>query len=504
MQIRVLIVRILWCVTAIVGAAWCGELPRLSGTRDPFTFVILGDIHYKRPDFKSSALVREIGSEIKEAKPPVDFVCHTGDLVEGGVYSVVDGKKRFTTAGYADMKEELTFAMKDIAASLGKPVFLAVGNHDKHDPGHKAYQEIVLPVLSHQLGVSLSRTFYGFLYGNSCFVFLDFLPPDFQEQQAFVEAALVEADRAGGVQHVFLFAHYPLWAVVRSGFDSPGLTESLLPVLRKHRTDAYFCGHTHNAVVCVRSLGGAEITQIKGVVCQGASPLAPIEERYAPLFPPEESFYCWGYCGGLQGSYYEVAVEGARVGVQLRVPGKGAIREFDWQAPGKLRNVKKPDPLPAVCVTEDMLRQATKATLHFCPWADDRTQVDILLNGEQIAQEYIGPTYCPFWDRKQITIPKDKIGLLRTANVVTIGNPTKAFFAIAHARIEVVLADGRTARTPVSVRIFFSSTEAEAKATGKPRGWRMAPPHMIQAGSLGTPLGPIELTFPVPAEAEAR
>ena len=433
-------------------------------------------------------------------KPPVAFVCHTGDVVEGGSYSKEDGKTRYHLAGYEEMKQELTFAMKDFAEALRLPIFIAVGNHDKHDKGHRAYNEVVLPVLSRQLGATVSRTFYAFRSGNACFVFLDFGARDMAAQRQLAESALRHAAATKGIEHVFVFGHYPLWCVARPGFSTARFSDAILPLLRQHGADAYFCGHTHNTLVSVRDFGGKPVTQIQGVVSGSGHALMPLEERRALLFPPSESRYGWGYLEGSRTGYYVVTVEGPRVTVQFRVPGKGLIREFAWDEPGKVRDVKVPRGTAPILVTDALLKQARSAALHICPWAKDRTEVTISLNGEQAAEATIGPTYCPFWHEQRVAIPKAKLHLLRQASRVGFGNPTKAVFGIASARIEVTLADGRTVRTPVSQRFLFSSSRAQAQAAGNMRGWRMAPADRVHAVSLGVAVGPIDLCFPGPGQ----
>ena len=484
-----------------VPAVRATELPSLSETNAPFTFVVLGDTHYERPDFAKATLIHAIAADLRDI-PPLAFVIQTGDLVEGGAYAVVDGKTQFHLSDYAGMKTELTFAMRDLADSFRVPVFIAVGSHDQHDPGHKAYDEIVRPVLSRQLGMPLSRPFYAFRYGNSCFLVLDQVPADYAEQARFADDMLAKADGLPGVEHVFLFCHGALREVFRAGFDNPPLTESLMPALRKRAPDAWFCGHTHNTVACVCDVEGIRITQIQGVVNHSESPLVPIEQRRAPLLPAAALPYVWGYVEGRgpRAACYVVTVRGKTVNVQLRAAGQGVIREFEWTERGKLHDLKVPAPTATMRVTVEILKQATAARLCFCPSVSERTAVSLLLNGELIAEAQIAPVYCPLWEERTIPIPKEKLGLLRPANEVRIGNLAKAFFAVANARLEVTLADGRTVCTSVSDHIYFACTQAEALASNMGHSvlesWQVAPPHMVQTVHLGEPLGPATLVFP--------
>jgi 3',5'-cyclic AMP phosphodiesterase CpdA len=490
-------------LAATVPAVGAAQLPSLSETREPFTFVVLGDTHYERPDFRAANMVHAIAADLKDIQPPPAFVCQTGDLVEGGSYSTTEGGKTlFHGADYAAMKTELTFVMHDLAESFHLPLFIALGSHDQHDPGHKACDEIIRPVLSQQLGAPLSRAYYAFRYGNSCFLILEQVPADYAAQARFAKEILAKAAGMPGIEHVFVYCHGPLWEVFRAGFDNPELTESLLPAVRQRVPDAWFCGHTHNVVVSVCDVAGVRLTQIQGVVNNAEWPVMPIEQRRAARLPAAELPYVWGYVEGRgpRASYYVVRVRGKTVNVQLRAPGQGVVREFEWNEPGKLRDVKVPAPQEPVRVSAQMLKQAKAGRFIFCPWIDGRTEVGLVLNGTEIAPAPIPPVYCPFWEERFVQIPKEQLGLLRPANEIKIGNPTKAFFAVANARLEVTLADGRTVCTAVSDRIYFASTQADALASDKGHGvlqsWKDAPPHMVQEVHWGEPLGPMTLTFP--------
>ena len=127
--------------------------PVLSESDAPLTFAVLGDTHYAAPEFKIKEAIHRLGDEIRAQHPEVAFVCHTGDVVEGGTHRTTEtGTRTYAPAGYEEMKRELAFATRDLREALGRPVFIAVGNHDKHDPGGKAFREVVLPQIEKELG----------------------------------------------------------------------------------------------------------------------------------------------------------------------------------------------------------------------------------------------------------------------------------------------------------------------------------------------------------------
>lgn len=477
------------------GSAGAAELPVFPGGTKPFSFVVLGDMHYKRPDFSSRKIASAIAASVKDSEPPVAFVCQTGDIAEGGVYDMKDGKRVFRLANHDETKTELDFAMRDVTEKFQLPLFIAVGNHDKHGGG-TAFPAAAWPLLSRELNAPVTNNCYGFRHGNSAFVFLDFAPADHQAQQDQIRSLLQQAQAQGGLKHIFLFAHYPLWTLIRPGFSSAKLTESLLPIFKEFPVDAFFCGHTHNTSAWVRQFEGATITQIQGVACQDSPELTPMEERRTFLLPMDELSYYWGYLSGPPNGLFLVSVDGARVRVQFRT-GAQLIREFEWQEPGKLTDRMKPAPRPRIALDEATLKTATTATLALCPWADDRTDINITLNGEHIASTQLGPTMRSnaFVDERRISIPAGKLKLLRLNNELTFENPGRAIFALGHAYLEVKLADGRTARTAVASRFCFSASEADGRAAKKKYGWEIIPAAAIKAVTLGQPLGPMPLNF---------
>jgi len=479
------------------------ELPLLADTARPFSFVVLGDLHYRRPAFDERKLVNAIAASVNDCEPPVAFVCQTGDVVNGGeIYETRNGKRVIRPANHDEVKTELDVATRDITERFRVPLFIAVGNHDKHGGG-TPFPEVVLPLTSRELGVTVTQTCYGFRYGNSCFVFLDIYPANPAAQQKLIRQLLEQAQASGSLRHIFLFAHFPLWPLILPGaaWFSPDLTASLLPIFKQFPVDAYFCGHTHNTSAWVRQLEGATITQIQGVACGISRALVPMEECRTLLLPADELSYYWGYAGGPPAGFFLVTVAGERVRVQFR-SGAKLIREFEWQTPGRITDLLKPAPRPLVTVNAEALTGATAATLAFCPWAEERTAIGISLNSERLVTAEIGPIMDSnaFAEEQRIAIPTEKLKLLRIANEVALENPQRAIFAIGHAYLELRLADGRTARTSLANRFLFSATRAESLAAGKKYGWNfLIPQDAIQSTRLGQPLGPMRLNFPAAA-----
>ena len=173
------------------------EVPVLQDGAKPFAFVVLGDLHYKGPDFSSRKIASAIAASVKGCEPPVAFVCQTGDIAEGGIYEMKDGKRIFRLANHAETKAELDYALRDVTERFGRPLFIAVGNHDKHGGG-TAFPAAAWPLLSRELGDAVTNNCYGFRHGNSAFIFLDFAPADHQAQQDQIRQLLKLAQAQGG------------------------------------------------------------------------------------------------------------------------------------------------------------------------------------------------------------------------------------------------------------------------------------------------------------------
>jgi hypothetical protein len=222
-----------------------------------------------------------------------------------------------------------------------------------------------------------------------------------------------------------------------------------------------------------------------------------MEERRTLLLPPDQLSYYWGYVSGPSAGYFLVTVDGG-VRVQFR-SGARVIREFAWREPGQITDGIKPPPRPTVAVTDDALRQCTAVALVLCPWAEERTEIGVILNGERVATVHVGPTMRSnaFVDETRIPIPAEKWKLLRVANEVSFDNPNRSIFGLGHAYLEAALPDSRIARTGVSKRFLFSATEAEGNAAKMAHGWKIIPGEAITSVSLGQPLGPVQLRFPV-------
>ena len=472
-------------------------LPVLSDSSKPFSFAVLGDMHFSRPAFEARRIGLNIAKAIEGVQPPVAFICQTGDLAHG---EQPTGHKQLNAA---EMKEELAYAVETLTEQFHRPLFIAVGNHDKN-AGGTPYSEVVLPFLSRELGTPLARLYYAFRHGNSCFIFLDYgdysekaTRMDYAAQRKFLEETLTQAHALPGIRHVFAFGHYPFWPVVRPGFRNRHFTDSVVPVLKQNPIDAYFCGHTHNTGAWVRQVDGVPITQIKGVAMDNSAALQPMDEKRTLLIPQRDLSYGWGYLSGPPNGFFLVSVDGARVRVQFR-SGSTVLREFEWQEPGKITDTVKPAPTSRISVSVDDLKTVTAATLIFTAWTEEHADVNAVLNGAKIGQVQLEPMppYAAFTSEVRIAIPTEALKELRLVNSVLFENPGKNFFGIGNVRLEIRLRNGTLARSSVSDRYFLSGGRAEALAMKKTTfGWDILPADITSAVPLGQPLGLVSLAF---------
>ena len=480
-----------------VQEAHAGELTALSDSTQPFSFAVLGDLHVSRPNFEARRIGRAIADAVKDVQPKLAFVCQTGDLILGELPS----HKQLDKVG---VKEELAFAVTSLSEQFQRPLFVAVGNHDKN-AGGTPYQETVWPLLSRELGQSLTRSYFAFRFGNACFIFLDYgdysdagTGMDYAAQRKFLDETMAQAHATPAIKHVFVFGHYPLWPVVRPGFCNRRFTDSVVPALKQYPVDAYFCGHTHNTGAWVRRVDGVPITQIKGVVMDSSAALKPMDETRTLLIPRDELSYGWGYLSGPPNGFFLVSVDGSRVRVQFR-SGREVLREFTWQEPGQIVDTVVPPPRLPVRVTADDVRQVTSATLVFTPWTETGADVAVLLNGQKIGQVRIDsmPRWAAFSSEVRVPIPSEKLAGLRLNNEVVFENPNKALFGIGNVRLDAKRADGSTAHSLVFDRFLFSADRAEAGALGQATfGWEIIPAAVTATVKLGEPLGPARLGFP--------
>lgn len=262
-------------------------LPRAhAASAKPFSFVLLGDLHYDKPEHhdyawvkehspdsvrqsvnyskltsevmpRLFATVRETIAERKVANAPVSFVLQVGDLVEG-----VCGSEELAAT---QNREAIEFIR---SSTLGVPFLFTKGNHDVTGPGsEESFRRVFHPFLTEQArqlspgAAEVKSARHTITAGNAQFVFFDAYD---EESLAWFEsvAAVRTAD------HCFVAIHPPVvpygaratWYLY-SGAKKQTQREKLLELLGKQ--EAFVLGgHIHKFNQIARVVGRGRFAQL--------------------------------------------------------------------------------------------------------------------------------------------------------------------------------------------------------------------------------------------------
>lgn len=261
------------------GFAWGSPAATAPAKGDPlYAFVVLGDLHYDRPEhhdldwvrkekgdgdvhqiegyckatqLHTPQLMRRVQQVIARRRVPMPFVLQVGDLVEGLCGSYELAARQVGDA--IDMVEQ---------SRLGAPMLMCKGNHDVTGPGApEAFDKLLLPWLGRQAGQSLSWAAYVHRQGDDAFVFFDAYKPDLDG----AEAAFREHKDA---RHTFFIVHPPVvpyddrsnWILFASERDEPK-RERLLKMLGG-RGAIVIGGHIHKYSVMERQTDAGKFPQL--------------------------------------------------------------------------------------------------------------------------------------------------------------------------------------------------------------------------------------------------
>lgn len=200
-----------------------GLWPGCAGLRNTgggdFRFAVVNDTHYMTPE--CGAWLEGVVQDIKRHQG-VEFCLLVGDLVETG-------------------KRDHLAAVRDIFATLGKPVYTVIGNHD-YLPGNdrRAYDEL-FP----------RRNNYWFEHRGWQFVGLDSSQGTAYEKTSIQGQTLAWVRDHGGrlrrARPTILFTHFPLGDGVRyRPLNADALLEGFLPFNVRAVFNGHFHGFTEN------------------------------------------------------------------------------------------------------------------------------------------------------------------------------------------------------------------------------------------------------------------
>jgi hypothetical protein len=467
-------------------------------TNSNLRFAFIGDIHYSVSDYSTTEnLVRSVASGFDSLKLKPEFVIQTGDF--------------FHATSRADLESEAAFAFKNFGENIHIPFFIAKGNHDTRS----FYEKNALPVFSRELEKDILKSYYSFNKANCHFIILDCSDEKLGEQLLWLEKDLETAKSNRETEHIFVAGHYPLWIVARAGFTRPEYATPVASLLARYKVDAYFCGHTHNKTTTVRLINGQPLTQIMdaGVVEKGrlfnlapylrhiktetddiAGPgMLPLEEGHQIFIPESELVYFWGYQEGSPTSYYIITVEGKSVQADWMVLGNGVVRSFKWDQPGKLVNLKSPVLKENKPLAENDLKQIENAWFYAAPWtSEDSISAPFSINGVNagiIKMSRAKMSGSPFWNKIEVPLDRSAIDVIKEENEISITNPVKGKFGLAHISMMIQFKDGRFARSTISQKVLTSFQPSEVQYNNFPSK------ELIEPVDTVSPLKKIVLRF---------
>lgn len=180
----------------------------------PFQFIVVNDTHYMSPE--CGEWLQKVVRQMK-THPDAQFCLHLGDITEKG-------------------EREHLAASRDIFKTLGRPVYMQIGNHDYVGQADRTAYEDLFP---NQLN-------YLFEHGGWRFVGVDSTQGTQYQNTRINDATLTWIDKqlAKGdkAKPTVLFTHFPLAAGVTY---QPANADALLERFADVNLQAVFSGHFH-------------------------------------------------------------------------------------------------------------------------------------------------------------------------------------------------------------------------------------------------------------------
>lgn len=288
---------------ACAATAVTGGVLRAAEAAKPFSFVLLGDLHYDslaHHDFKwlqehhagdlsqiqnysrlttevmpgVFAAVKQRIAALRESAAPPAFVLQVGDLVEG-------------LCGNAELSvrqngEALAFVAKQ---ELGVPLLFTKGNHDVTGDGAKeAFDEVLLPFMQKEAkqvdeGAANTKANHLVTHGEAQFAFFDAY-----EKTSLEWLEAVAAKRTG--RHLFVIIHPPVvpygaratWHLYASE-KAKAQRAKLLDLLGQQEA-MVLGGHLHKFSALTRLAGGKCFSQLAVSSVVSALHQAPKDELH--------------------------------------------------------------------------------------------------------------------------------------------------------------------------------------------------------------------------------
>ncbi len=230
--------------TAVVARLMSGQLHAGELPADALNFAIIGDWgRHGRPD--QVQVAQQMALACKNAKAA--FVISVGDnFYENGVTSL------------DDKQWQQSFEKVYDAASLQVPWYVILGNHDYRGNSDvqleygKTHPRWIMPAryYSQVHPVDASTRMECFYIDTSPMIqehrheadMSAVLTQDVDLQLQWLEKSLA----ASQAQWKFVIGHHPIYSSGLTHGNQEDMIKLILPILQKHKVQAYFCGHDHD------------------------------------------------------------------------------------------------------------------------------------------------------------------------------------------------------------------------------------------------------------------
>lgn len=426
-------------------------------------FVVLGDTHFCTREIRGEQgehgllselpdhvryveMVDEILSpvfdRIRQLKP--DFLISTGDFVEGCMPDDRGKTFREMTQGWEFMKKS------------GCPCLIAKGTHEgsgEKDAGAEAYREIVLPGMSAQTGMSVSREYFRYDKEDCVFLQLDYLAYDIGgEQDIWLEEQLKDA--TAQQKRIFIAAHPPLYNWGRHFFNEPEFIKRLTALCHAYPVDAYFCGHTHNQALSFHECGGGTgFLQVMGstVGCPGLGLYALSEFHALAEFTPGDH-YLWGIHEDCVPGFYLIEIDDDGMRVEWNSFKGDVASAYIKGRRTQPVEVKVPEYAALQhCLEASDLKQVKSALIYVYGLYHDVENTRVYFNGVDLGAL---PSNTAYAARRYVPLNNEALKTLTKDNEIRIQLPGQDVFVIGSISLEVVLLDNRFVRSQVSPELF--------------------------------------------------
>lgn len=215
--------------TLLATGWWPGAL-RAEGTGNAgnFHFVAVNDVHYLNE--RCGPWVERVIRQIKGHAEPIEFCLLAGDLTDHG-------------------KAEQMRPMHDLLKTLGRPVYVVIGNHDHQAADERRAYEQFFPERSNYWFEHKGWQFLGLDTTEGQLAYGTNVPP---VTLHWLDETLPKLNKK---RPTVVFTHFPLGPHV---ITRPENADDLLTRFKEHNLQAVFCGHYH--ALTERQLGKVTLT----------------------------------------------------------------------------------------------------------------------------------------------------------------------------------------------------------------------------------------------------